>query len=130
METFDGVEKSGRSSGADQSGDDLAAHQTGLSDPGDDHPPFAGQDDLDGPDETFIDPVEKPLHRFGFDANDFFGVAQDFFQGPNLDELVKSRKSIEFVIPAKAGIPLFQDVLDPGFRRGDAPRDFLRDHQP
>ncbi|MCX5917936.1 MAG: hypothetical protein NTX30_14820, partial [Deltaproteobacteria bacterium] len=44
------------------------------------------------------------------------------------DELVKSRNSIEFVIPAKAGIQLFQDVLDPGFRRGDAPRDFLRDH--
>jgi hypothetical protein len=32
-------------------------------------------------------------------------------------------------ISAKAGIQLFQDVLDPGFRRGDAPRDFLRDHQ-
>jgi hypothetical protein len=45
------------------------------------------------------------------------------------DELVKSRNSVEFVIPAKAGIQLFQDVLDPGFRRGDAPRDFLRDHQ-
>jgi hypothetical protein len=47
----------------------------------------------------------------------------------NLGDLVKSRNSIEFVIPAKAGIQLFQDVLDPGFRRGDAPRDFLRDHQ-
>jgi hypothetical protein len=47
----------------------------------------------------------------------------------NFDELVKSRNSIEFVIPAKAGIQLFQDGLDPGFRRGDAPRDFLRDHQ-
>jgi hypothetical protein len=46
-----------------------------------------------------------------------------------VDELVKRRNSIEFVIPAKAGIQLFQDVLDPGFRRGDAPRDFLRDHQ-
>ncbi|HEX7372030.1 MAG TPA: hypothetical protein VF372_04370, partial [Thermodesulfobacteriota bacterium] len=45
------------------------------------------------------------------------------------DDLVKSRNSIEFVIPAKAGIQLFQDVLDPGFRRGDAPRDFLRVHQ-
>jgi hypothetical protein len=33
------------------------------------------------------------------------------------------------VIPAKAGIQLFQVVLDPGFRRGDDPRDFLRDHQ-
>ena len=46
-----------------------------------------------------------------------------------LDDLVKSRNSIKFVIPAKAGIQLFQDVLDPGFRRGDASRDFLRDHQ-
>jgi hypothetical protein len=45
------------------------------------------------------------------------------------DELVKSRNSIKFVIPAKAGIQLFQDVLDPGFRRGDDPRDFLREHQ-
>jgi len=33
-----------------------------------------------------------------------------------------------FVIPAKAGIQLFQDVLDPGFLLGDARRDFLRDH--
>jgi hypothetical protein len=46
-----------------------------------------------------------------------------------IDDLVKSRNSIKFVIPAKAGIQLFQDVLDPGFRRGDALRDFLRDHQ-
>jgi len=46
------------------------------------------------------------------------------FSRPNIDELVKSRNSIEFVIPAKAGIQLFQDVPDPGFRRGDAPRDF------
>jgi hypothetical protein len=45
-----------------------------------------------------------------------------------LDDLAKSRNSIEFVIPAKAGIQLFQDVLDPGLRRGDARRDFLRDH--
>jgi hypothetical protein len=45
------------------------------------------------------------------------------------DDLIKSRNSIKFVIPAKAGIQLFQDVLDPGFRRGDASRDFLRNHQ-
>ena len=46
--------------------------------------------------------------------------------GSKNDELVKSRNSLEFVIPAKfvpagfkpgAGIQLFQDVLDPGFRR-------------
>jgi len=45
------------------------------------------------------------------------------------DELAKNPNPIKFVIPAKAGIQLFQDVLDPGFRRGDAPRDFLRSQQ-
>jgi hypothetical protein len=30
------------------------------------------------------------------------------------------------VIPAKAGIQLFQDGLDPGFRRGDDWRPFTR----
>jgi len=45
------------------------------------------------------------------------------------DEFVKSRNPKKFVIPAKAGIQLFQDVLDPGFRRGDDNWDFLRDHQ-
>jgi hypothetical protein len=30
----------------------------------------------------------------------------------------------------KAGIQIFQDVLDPGFRRGDDGRDFLRKHHP
>jgi hypothetical protein len=37
------------------------------------------------------------------------------------DDLVKSRNSIEFVIPAKAGIHLFQDVLDPGACPGHDP---------
>jgi hypothetical protein len=46
-----------------------------------------------------------------------------------LDGFIKRRNSIEGIIPAKAGIQLFQDVLDPGFRRGDNPRDFLRDGQ-
>jgi hypothetical protein len=32
------------------------------------------------------------------------------------------------VIPAEAGIQFFPDVLDPGFRRGDNWRHFLRDH--
>jgi len=45
------------------------------------------------------------------------------------DGFVKSRNSIEFVIPAKAGIQLLQKILDPGFRRGDASMDCLRDHQ-
>jgi len=40
------------------------------------------------------------------------------------DELAKSRNHMKFVIPAKAGIQFFQDVLDPGFRRGDAPKTF------
>jgi hypothetical protein len=40
---------------------------------------------------------------------------------PNIDELVKSRNFIEFVIPAKAGIQLFQDVLDPGACPGHDP---------
>ncbi len=52
-----------------------------------------------------------------------------FYEIINYDEFVKSRNSIEYVIPAKAGIQLFQGVLDPGFRRGDDPKDFLRDHQ-
>ena len=34
-----------------------------------------------------------------------------------LDELAKNRISVGQVIPAKAGTQLFQDVLDPGFRR-------------
>jgi len=46
----------------------------------------------------------------------------------NFDGFVKSLKMPFSVIPAKAGIQLFQD-LDPGFRRGDASGDFLRDHQ-
>jgi hypothetical protein len=47
----------------------------------------------------------------------------------NFDELVKSQKTGFSVIPAKAGIQLFQGVLDPGFRRGDDPKDFLREYQ-
>ncbi|OEU52070.1 MAG: hypothetical protein BA861_05535 [Desulfobacterales bacterium S3730MH5] len=45
------------------------------------------------------------------------------------DELVKSRKTPFFVIPAKAGIQFFQlvvEFLDSGFHRSD---DFLRNHQ-
>ena len=33
------------------------------------------------------------------------------------------------VIPAKAGIQGKQELLDPGFRRGDGFYDFLRDRQ-
>jgi hypothetical protein len=45
------------------------------------------------------------------------------------DAFVKSQDLGFPVIPAKAGIQCFQEVLDPGFRRGDAMEDFLRDHQ-
>jgi hypothetical protein len=45
------------------------------------------------------------------------------------DDLAKNQKIGFFVIPAKAGIQLFQNVLAPGFRRGDDPREFFRDHQ-
>jgi hypothetical protein len=44
--------------------------------------------------------------------------------------LVKSQETRLFVIPAKAGIQGFQEVLDPGFRRGDGFGDFLRGRQP
>jgi hypothetical protein len=54
---------------------------------------------------------------------------EPFLKNLNFDDLVKSPKMPFSVIPAKAGIQLFQDVLDPGFRRGDASREFLRDHQ-
>ena len=33
------------------------------------------------------------------------------------------------VIPAEAGIQSFQDLLEPGSRRGDDSIDFLRNHQ-
>jgi len=45
------------------------------------------------------------------------------------DELVESQKTPLFVIPAKAGIQVFQGLLDPGFRRGDGFGDFLPAHQ-
>jgi len=62
------------------------------------------------------------------DQDAHFHAGLDNFLTSTIDEFVKSRNSIESVIPAKAGIQLFQQVLDPGFRRGDGPRDFLRDH--
>jgi hypothetical protein len=53
---------------------------------------------------------------------------------PGSREGEKSEKKIGgrapfFVFPAEAGIQLFQDVLDPGFRRGDDLFEFLRSHQ-
>jgi hypothetical protein len=48
---------------------------------------------------------------------------------PKIDELVKSGQIIFTVIPAEAGIQPFRAVLDPGVRRGDDMKDFLRVHQ-
>ena len=45
------------------------------------------------------------------------------------DELVKSQKTPFSVIPAEAGIQEYQELLDPGFRRGDGVEDFLRNQQ-
>jgi len=48
-----------------------------------------------------------------------------FYETVKVDELVKSRKTPFFVIPAKAGIQFFQlvtEFLDSGFHRSD---DFL-----
>jgi hypothetical protein len=45
---------------------------------------------------------------------------------PFFDGFVKSPITEVSVIPAKAGIQLFQNILDPGFRRGDVGRNFLR----
>jgi hypothetical protein len=56
----------------------------------------------------------------------------------NLDELVKSRFIPFSVIPADPGLTIsragpgiqsFEAVLDPGVRRGDDMKDFLRLHQ-
>jgi hypothetical protein len=47
----------------------------------------------------------------------------------NLDEFAKILIFLFSVIPAKAGIQLFQGVLDPGVRRGDGLKDFLRARQ-
>jgi hypothetical protein len=46
-----------------------------------------------------------------------------------IDDLVKSQKTPFSVIPAEAGIQEHQELLDPGFRRGDDLEDFLRDRQ-
>jgi hypothetical protein len=46
----------------------------------------------------------------------------------NADGFVRSQQTPLFVIPAKAGIQEFQEVLDPGFRRGDGSGDFSRVH--
>jgi hypothetical protein len=56
-------------------------------------------------------------------------MARNAFLRQGIDEPVKIRDSIASVIPAKAGIQLFKDILAPGYRRGDGARDFLRGNQ-
>jgi len=51
------------------------------------------------------------------------------YEAIKIDAFVKSHQTPLLVIPAKAGIQEFQEVLDPGFRRGDGFRDFSRVHQ-
>jgi hypothetical protein len=51
------------------------------------------------------------------------------FTLPNVDGLAKNCNSATFVIPANAGIKLFQNLLDPGVRRGDDPIGFFLCHQ-
>jgi len=64
-----------------------------------------------------------------FHGNDRKTNLRTFYDFINIDDLVKSLKRRIPVIPAKAGIQLFQilkNSLDSGFHRSD---DFLRFHQ-
>jgi hypothetical protein len=47
---------------------------------------------------------------------------------PKAIDFLGSQKVLFSVIPAKAGIELTPNVMDPGVRRGDDQRDFLRLH--
>jgi hypothetical protein len=49
--------------------------------------------------------------------------------GHKVDGFVKSPVTAFYVIPAKAGIQLFQHLVDSGVRRSDGTRHFLRVHQ-
>jgi hypothetical protein len=63
--------------------------------------------------------TEKMMRRkSGFAANLGTGVGARCIVP--LRPLIKNRLFIKSVIPAKPGIQLFHEVLDPGFRRGDA----------
>jgi len=44
-------------------------------------------------------------------------------------EFVPSIKSLSSVIPAEAGIQECEELLDPGFRRGDGLEEFSQGHQ-
>ena len=56
-------------------------------------------------------------------------VQREIIHDRRYDGLVKSHIFSIFVIPAKAGIQLFQIVLDSCFRRREGFSDFLRDCQ-
>jgi len=49
-----------------------------------------------------------------------------WIQVAKFDALVRSLKTSFSVIPAEAGIQEHQELLDPGFRRGDGLEDFSR----
>jgi hypothetical protein len=49
-----------------------------------------------------------------------------YWRAIKIDGLVKSQKTPSSVIPAKAGIQEYQELLDPGFRRGDGLEGFLQ----
>jgi len=66
--------------------------------------------------------LKKDPHDLGFMGNEKCQVVK-------VDGLVRSQKTSSSVIPAEAGIQEYQEVLDPGFRRGDGFDDFLRSHQ-
>jgi hypothetical protein len=71
----------------------------------------------------------KLYNRFAILYSAASPLTKDSFYTIKFDELVKSRKTSFFVIPAKAGIQFFQlvtEFLDSGFHRND---DFLRNHQ-
>ena len=48
-------------------------------------------------------------------------IRESNVRASEIDEFVISQDFIKFVIPKKAGIQLFQDILHRGFRRGDNP---------
>jgi hypothetical protein len=68
-------------------------------------------------------PAQQPY------CNPVGAAFQPRFSRVNIDGVVKSPKMLFSVIPTKAGIHLFHNVLDPGVRWGDDQRDFLRIHQ-
>jgi hypothetical protein len=81
---------------------------------------------LPPPTPCSIDPDFAPLASGAF--YEVIGTAT-FYETIIIDDFVKSLKMPFFVIPVKAGIRLFPDVPDPGFRRGDKPVEFFRSHR-